>query len=47
VRDHFETFRARAAHLRDGDGLPRFVGLKRCPAASCPIGWCAGRRPSG
>jgi hypothetical protein len=25
VRDHFETFRARAATLRDGDGLPRFV----------------------
>ena len=26
VRDHFETFRAHAASLRDGDGLPRFVG---------------------
>jgi hypothetical protein len=25
VRDHFETFRVRAACLRDGDGLPRFV----------------------
>ena len=25
VRDHFETFRVEAAHLRDGDGLPRFV----------------------
>jgi hypothetical protein len=25
VRDHFETFRARAASLRDGQGLPRFV----------------------
>lgn len=25
VRDHFETFRAQAAHLRDGQGLPRFV----------------------
>jgi hypothetical protein len=25
VRDHFETFRAQAASLRDGDGLPRFV----------------------
>ena len=22
VRDHFETFRAHAAHLRDGQGLP-------------------------
>jgi hypothetical protein len=25
VRDHFETFRAQAARLRGGDGLPRFV----------------------
>ena len=25
VRDHFETFRAESARLRDGDGLPRFV----------------------
>lgn len=25
VHDHFETFRAQAASLRDGDGLPRFV----------------------
>jgi hypothetical protein len=25
VRDHLEAFRARAATLRDGDGLPRFV----------------------
>ncbi len=25
VRDHFETFRAEAAALREGDGLPRFV----------------------
>ena len=25
VRDHFETFRAQAASLRDGDGLPKFV----------------------
>ena len=25
VRDHFETFRAQAASLRNGDGLPRFV----------------------
>ena len=25
VRDHFETFRAHAASLRDGEGLPRFV----------------------
>lgn len=25
VRDHFETFRAQAAHRRGGQGLPRFV----------------------
>jgi hypothetical protein len=25
VRDHVETFRAQAASLREGDGLPRFV----------------------
>ena len=25
VHDHFETFRARAASLRDGEGIPRFV----------------------
>ena len=25
VHDHFETFRAEAASLRDGEGLPRFV----------------------
>ena len=25
MRDHFETFRAQAADLRDGEGLPGFV----------------------
>ncbi|MGQ0736033.1 MAG: transposase [Acidobacteriota bacterium] len=40
VRDHFATFRAQAASLRDGAGLPRFVeqafsGFLRC-------GWLAG-----
>jgi hypothetical protein len=40
VRDHYETFRAHAASLRDGEGLPRFVdeefrGFLRC-------GWLAG-----
>ena len=25
VRDHHETFRAQAASIRDGEGLPRFV----------------------
>jgi hypothetical protein len=29
VRDHFETFRAQAASLRDGDGLRRFVETRR------------------
>ena len=27
VRDHFETFRAQAAGLRNGEGLPRLVGV--------------------
>ena len=25
VHDHFETFRAQAAQLRDGEGLPAFL----------------------
>lgn len=25
VRDHYRTFRAEAAGVRDGEGLPRFV----------------------
>jgi len=25
VRDHVETFRAQAASLRDGEGLPRII----------------------
>ena len=25
VHEHFETFRAEAGHLREGEGLPRFV----------------------
>jgi hypothetical protein len=25
VHDHFETFRAQAGSLREGEGLPRFV----------------------
>jgi hypothetical protein len=25
VRDHLQTFLAEAAHLRDGEGVPRFV----------------------
>ena len=40
VRDHFETFRAQAGQVCDGDGLPRFIedefeGFLRC-------GWLAG-----
>jgi hypothetical protein len=40
VHDHFETFRAQATSVRDGEGLPRFVehefrGFLRC-------GWLAG-----
>ena len=30
VRDHFETFRAQAADLRDGEGLPGFVEQEFC-----------------
>jgi len=37
VRHHFESFRAQAAGLRDGEGLPRFVeqaALARSASAS-------------
>jgi hypothetical protein len=40
VRDHFETFRAHAAHLRDGEGLPRFVEQEFRDFLGC--GWLAG-----
>jgi hypothetical protein len=40
VRDHFETFRAQAASLRDGDGLPRFVEREFREFLRC--GWLAG-----
>ena len=41
VRDRFETFRAHAASLRDGDGLPRFVEQEfRTFFSQC--GWLAG-----
>jgi hypothetical protein len=39
VRDHFETFRAKAAHLR-GEGLPRFVEQEFRDFLRC--GWLAG-----
>ena len=40
VRDHFETFRAQAASLRDGEGLPRFVEQEFRDFLQC--GWLAG-----
>ena len=40
VRDHFETFRAQAASLRDGEGLPRFVEQEFRDFLRC--GWLAG-----
>ena len=39
VRDHFETFRAQAASLRDGEGLPRFVEQEFRDFLQC--GWLA------
>jgi len=50
VRDHFETFRARAATLSDGDGLPRFVEREfrdflECGALSGGFAWSMNRRP--
>jgi Transposase zinc-binding domain len=40
VRDHFETFRAHAASLRDGEGLPRSVEQEFRDFLQC--GWLAG-----
>ena len=40
VRDHFETFRAQAANLRDGQGLPKFVERAFTDVLRC--GWLAG-----
>ena len=40
VRDHFETFRAQAAGLRGGDGLPRFIEDEFRDFLRC--GWLAG-----
>ena len=40
VREHFETFRAEAVHLRDGEGLPRFVEEEFEAFLRC--GWLAG-----
>ena len=40
VREHFETFRAQAASLRDGEGLPRFVEQEFRDFLQC--GWLAG-----
>ena len=40
VRDHLETFLAQAAHLRDGEGVPRFVEQEFRDFLRC--GWLAG-----
>ena len=40
VQDHFETFRAQATSLRDGEGLPRFVEQEFRDFLQC--GWLAG-----
>ena len=40
VRDYFETFRAQAATLRDGEGLPAFVEEEFRAFLRC--GWLAG-----
>ena len=40
VRDHWETFRAQAATLRDGEGLPTFVERAFTDFLRC--GWLAG-----
>jgi hypothetical protein len=40
VRDHFETFRAQAATLREGEGLPHFVEQAFRDLLCC--GWLAG-----
>jgi Putative transposase/Transposase zinc-binding domain len=40
VRDHFETLRAQAATLRDGEGLPQFVEQAFRDFLRC--GWLAG-----
>jgi len=40
VHNHFETFRAQAASLRDGEGLPRFVEQEFRNFLQC--GWLAG-----
>ena len=44
VRDHFETFRAQAASLRDGEGLPRFVEQEFRDFLRC--GYLAGGLPA-
>jgi Transposase zinc-binding domain len=40
VRDHLQTFLAEAAHLRDGEGVPRFVEEEFHAFLAC--GWLAG-----
>lgn len=40
IREHFETFRAQAAALRNGEGLPQFVEQAFRDFLRC--GWLAG-----
>ena len=40
VREHLQTFLAEAAHLRDGEGVPRFVAEEFQAFLAC--GWLAG-----
>jgi hypothetical protein len=40
VRDHYRTFRAEVAGVRDGEGLPRFVVDEFDTFLQC--GWLAG-----
>ena len=40
VRDHYQTFRAEASRLRDGEGMPRFVVDEFDAFLQC--GWLAG-----
>ena len=41
VRAHFETFRAQAATLREGEGLPRFVEQEFRDFLTCGV-WSHG-----
>ena len=38
VRDHFETFRAEAARVQEGEGLPRFIEAAFQSFLRCGLG---------